>query len=115
MAITRPTVIAWFVIPPGAVDTMPDLAVEADDWNVNMATLRDSLESSGIDLAMVLDSAVTVTAAGRRDTVLTLGAFRSAGYAFVRTNGLFCVRRGGSEADTVIATARAYVNGRGCT
>ena len=42
LAINRPTVIAYFIVPDGAVDTMPDLAVSADDWNYAMATLGDS-------------------------------------------------------------------------
>ena len=56
VTVTRPTVIAYFVIPNGAVDTLPDLAVEADDWNVAMAALGDSLQASGIGFTMATSS-----------------------------------------------------------
>src|SRR4051812_31157930 len=50
--VTGPTVVAYFLVPAGAVDTMPNLAVEADDWNYAMAALRDSLEASRIALVI---------------------------------------------------------------
>ena len=115
VTVTRPTVISYFVIPSGAVDTMPDLAVEADDWNVGMAALRESLDANGVDLAMVLDSVVSVHVVGRADTTLVLGPFKSSGYVFVRPNGPFCVRPGGADADSVMARARAYVRSERCT
>ena len=115
VTVTRPTVISYFVIPSGAVDTMPDLAVEADDWNVGMASLRDSLEANGFDLAMVSDSVVNVRVVGHADTTLALGPFKSSGYVFVRPNGPFCVWPGGADADSIMARARAYVRSERCT
>jgi hypothetical protein len=115
ISVTRPTVISWFVVPPGAVDTLSDLAVEADDWSFSMAALRDSLEASGIGLAMVLDSLVRVRVEGGRDTTVALGGFRSSGYLFARPNGPFCAHPGGTRADSVVATARAYARGTPCT
>jgi hypothetical protein len=46
VTITKPTVVAFLVVPNGAVDTLPDLAVIAEDWNYGMATLGDSLRRS---------------------------------------------------------------------
>ena len=114
VTVTRPTVIAYFVIPPGAVDTLPDLAVEADDWNVSMATLGDSLEANGIGLAIVTDSTLRVGLDEKRDTTIALGPFRSSGYVFVRPGGPTCVRGGGADVDTVLAMARAVARGSGC-
>jgi len=108
VTITRPTVVAYFVIPAGAVDTLPDLAVEADDWNVSMAALGDSLEASGIGLALVTEPRVRVSMQGRADTTLALGPFRASGYVFARPGDAPCVRPGGADADLVKATARAY-------
>ena len=116
IAVTRPTVVAYFIVPPGAVDTSRDLAVEADDWNVSMATLRDSLEATGITLAMVTQPNVRLRIAGRGDTTLALGAPGTAGYVFVRPNDAPCLRPGGADADSVKAAARAFVSatGPGC-
>ena len=115
VTVERPTVLSYFVIPPGAVDTMPDLAVEADDWNVAMAALRDSLEASGIDLAMVTDSSVRVRMRGRRDTTLTLGRFKSSGYILFRPDGRRCAHPGGADADSIRALARAFARDARCT
>lgn len=108
VTVTRPTVIAYFLIPPGAVDTMPNLAVEADDWNVSMATLSDSLEGSGIGFAMVTQPIAQIDSAAPQPVVLTLGAPLTAGYVFVRRGDAPCVRRGGMDQGDVLATARRF-------
>ena len=109
VSVTGPTVIAYFVIPAGAVDTLPDLAVEADDWNVSMASLGDSLQASGIRFAMTTEPRIRVSVEGRADTTLSLGAFRASGYVFVGPRGIpLCVRPGGADPDSVKAVARAY-------
>jgi hypothetical protein len=108
IAITGPTVIAYFLVPPGAVDTMPNLAVEADDWNVAMATLRDSLDAGRIDLAMTTMPTVQIEAATATPTVLSLGPALSAGYVFVRPGDAPCVRRGGVDQAELLATARQF-------
>jgi hypothetical protein len=108
IAITGPTVIAYFLVPPGAVDTMPNLAVEADDWNVAMATLRDSLDAGRIDLAMTTMPTVQIEAATATPTVLSLGPALSAGYVFVRPGDAPCVRRGGVDEAELLATARQF-------
>jgi hypothetical protein len=105
---TRPTVIAYFLIPPGAVDTMPNLAVEADDWNVSMATLSDSLEASGIGFAMVTQPIAQIDSAAGQPVVLTLGVPLTAGYVFVRRGDPACVRHGGMDRADVLATARRF-------
>jgi hypothetical protein len=108
VTVTRPTVIAYFLIPPGAVDTMPNLAVEADDWNVSMATLGDSLEASGIGFAMLTQPIAQIDSAAAQPVVLTLGAPLTAGYAFVRRGDPPCVRHGGMDQADVLATARRF-------
>ena len=117
VSVTRPTVIAYFVIPAGAVDTSRDLATEADDWNVGMAALRDSLESSGIALAMVTVPNARIHVSGKSDTTLALGAPGTAGYVFVRPDGARCVRPGGADADSVKVAARRFASAAGgsCT
>jgi hypothetical protein len=117
VGITRPTVIAYFIVPPGAVDTSRDLAVEADDWNVSMATLRDSLDASGIGLAMTTQPNLRLRIAGKRDRTLILGTPGSAGYVFVAPDRGPCVRAGGADADWVMAAARAFAASKvaGCT
>jgi len=114
VSVSRPTVIAYFVIPPGAVDSLPDLAVEADDWNVSMATLGDSLEANGFGFAMATDSTVRVDFGAGRDSTISLGPFKSSGYVFVRPKGPTCTRQGGADADSVLAMARAIARGGGC-
>lgn len=108
VTVTRPTVIAYFVIPNGAVDTLPDLAVEADDWNVAMAALGDSLQASGIGFTMATQPRIRIGMQGRADTTLTLGALRASGYIFVRPGAVPCVRPGGADPDSVKVAARAY-------
>lgn len=108
VTVTRPTVIAYFVIPSGAVDTLPDLAVEADDWNVAMASLGDSLQASGIGFAMTTEPRIRVSVEGAPDTTLSLGAFRASGYVFARPRATLCVRPGGADPDSMKAIARAY-------
>jgi hypothetical protein len=114
VSVTRPTVVAYFVIPPGAVDTLPDLAVEADDWNVAMAALGDSLEASGIGLAIATEPRVRLAIPGRPDTTLVLGAFRASGYVFLRPGARPCMRPGGADADSVTVMARAFANNARC-
>lgn len=109
VTVTRPTVIAFFIVPPGAVDTLPDLAVEADDWNYAMATLRDSLEANRIDLAMVTQPVVRIDSAGARAIAMSLGAPLTAGYVFVRRGDAPCLRRGGVDQAELLATARRFV------
>ena len=114
VTVTRPTVVAYFVIPPGAVDTLSDLAVEADDWNFSMASLGDSLEANGIGLAIVTESRLWLSVPGRPDTTLALGGFRESGYVFVRPGSAPCVRPGGADPDSVKATARTYARDGVC-
>ena len=108
VAVARPTVIAYFVVPRGAVDTMPNLAVEADDWNVAMATLRDSLEAGRMSLAMTTEPTVWIEAANMRAVVLSLGPALSSGYVFVGPGSSPCVRRGGADQAELLATARRF-------
>ena len=107
VVITRPTVVAYLVVPPGAVDSSADLAVLADDWNVAMATLGDSLAAHGVRLALVTQPMLRVRMARRRDVVLALDAQPAAGYVFVRPGVAPCVRRGAAEPDEVLRAARA--------
>src|SRR5574338_1693428 len=94
ISVTRATVVAYFVIPPGAVDTMPDLAVEADDWNYGMSILADSLEAGGIAFAMTTRARVRFSGAAGLETTIALGAPLSAGYVFVRPGSVPCLRQG---------------------
>jgi hypothetical protein len=72
VVVTQPTVIAYLVVPAGAVDTNPELAVLADDWNVAMATLGDSLIANGIRFALVTEPRLRVRSKGARDAVFSL-------------------------------------------
>ena len=110
--VTRPTVFAYLVVPAGAVDTSADLAVLADDWNVAMSTLGDSLEARGIAFALVTEARLRVRMAGRRDAVLALNEAPAAGYVFVRPGMTPCVRRGAAELDEVLRTAHTLLGGR---
>jgi hypothetical protein len=103
--VTRPTVVAYLVVPAGAVDTSADLAVLADDWNVAMATLGDSLEARGIRFTLATESWLRVRVPGRRDTVLALNGEPAAGYVFIRPAVAPCQRRGAAELDEVLRTA----------
>ena len=106
--VAGPTVVAYFVIPHGAVDTMPSLAVEADDWNYAMAMLRDSLDANGIALVLAVDAVVRIDSAGTRDVVLSLGEPLTAGYVFVRPGEPPCVRRGAMDQADLLALARRF-------
>ena len=108
VTVARPTVITYFVVPPGAVDTMPNLAVEADDWNVAMATLRDSLEAARVGLAMVTEQTLQIESANVNAVVLALGPALSSGYVFARPGDMPCVRRGGMDQAELLATARRF-------
>ena len=114
VVVTRPTVIAYLVIPEGAVDTSADLAVLADDWNVAMATVGDSLESHGIAFTLVTESRLRVRGAGRRDVVLALDDSTAAGYVFARPGSAPCVRRRPAELEDVVRAGRTLAT-RGMT
>jgi hypothetical protein len=107
VVVTRPTVIAYLVIPDGAVDSNPDVAVLADDWNFAMATLGDSLEAHGIAFALVAQSHLIVRSPGRRDVLLRLDATPAAGYVYARPGRPPRLRRGAAELHEVLAVARA--------
>lgn len=108
VTVTRPTVIAYFLVPRGAVDTMPNLAVEADDWSYAMAMLRDSLEGGGIDLAIAVEPLVRIDSAGGSGIIVDLGPPLTAGYVFVRLGEPPCIRRGGMDQADLLATARSF-------
>lgn len=110
--VTRPTVVAYLVVPAGAVDTSADLAVLADDWNVAMATLGDSLEARGVRFTLVTESRLRVRTSGRRDAVLALDEDPAAGYVFVRPGTMPCGRRGAAEQDEVLRAARTILGRR---
>jgi hypothetical protein len=112
VVVTGPTVVAYLVMPRGAVDTSADLAVLADDWNVAMSVLGDSLEAHGIRFTLVTEPRLRVRASGRRDVVLALDAEPAAGYVFARPDAAPCVRRGAAEPDEVLRAARALVSRR---
>jgi hypothetical protein len=114
VVVTRPTVIAYLVIPSGAVDTSADLAVLADDWNVAMATVGDSLESHGIDFTLVTKSRLRVRVAGWHDVLLALDDSTAAGYVFARPGSAPCVRRRPAELDEVLRAGRTLAT-RGMT
>jgi hypothetical protein len=105
LEVAGPTVVAYLVIAAGAVDTSANLAVLADDWNVAMATLGDSLEARGVRFTLVTESRLRVRTPGRRDVVLTLNEEPAAGYVFVRPGMAPCLRRGAAEPDEVLRTA----------
>ena len=112
IAVTKPTVVAYLVIPEGAVDSQPDVAVLADDWNVAMATLGDSLAAHGIGFALATESSLKVRTRGRRDVVIDLNAEPKAGYVFARPGTVPCVKRGPAEADEVLRVANALLGRR---
>jgi len=112
LAINRPTVIAYFIVPEGAVDTMPDLAVSTDDWNYAMATLGDSVEAAGFAFAMIIKPTVRLVSERSTTRTLTLGAPLTAGYAFVKPGEPPCVRRSPFDPDSVLVVARALFAGR---
>ena len=108
VAITGPTVVAYFLVPPGAVDTMPSLAVEADDWSYAMATLRDSLEASRIGLIIAVDPVLRIDSVTSRTVILPLGAPLTAGYVFVRRGEKPCLRPGAADQAVLLLLARQF-------
>ena len=112
VVVTRPTVVAYLIVAAGAVNTSTDLAVLADDWNVAMATLGDSLEANGIGFALVTAPRLRVRTAKWRDVVLNLDEKPAAGYVFARPGMAPCVRRGAAEPHEVLRAARALANRR---
>lgn len=112
IVVTKPTVIAYLVIPEGAVDSLPDVAVLADDWNVAMSILGDSLEAHGIAFTLATHSRLTVRSAGRRDVVFELDRKPAAGYVYARPGETPCLRRGPAEVDEVVAVARVLADRR---
>ena len=106
IVVTKPTVIAYLVIPEGVVDSQPDVAVLADDWNVAMATLGDSLAAHGIAFALVTQSRLTVRSAASPGVVLNLAPKPAAGYVYARPGATPCLRRGAAEIAEVLAAAR---------
>lgn len=107
VVVTKPTVIAYLVLSEAAVDSQPDVAVLADDWNVAMSTLGDSLEAHGIAFALVTQSHLRVQSAGRRAVVLRLDAEPAAGYVYVRPGVQPRLRRGAADLHDVLTAARA--------
>lgn len=110
--IDGPTVIAWLVVPEGAVDTLPDLAVIADDWNFAMAALGESLATHGIAYALVTDSVLRVPRDDGGDVRISLGAIGQGGYVFAAPDAAPCVRRDLSDATEVPAIARRLLASR---
>jgi hypothetical protein len=108
LVVTRPTVIAYLVVPAGAVDTLPDFAVLADDWNFAMATLGDSLEARGVAFALVTESRLRISSRGTADVSFSLDEAPAVGYVFARPGEPPCIRRGPAELDVVLATTDAF-------
>ncbi|MFL5618027.1 MAG: hypothetical protein ACJ79A_06465 [Gemmatimonadaceae bacterium] len=107
VVVTHPTVVAYLVVPTGAVDSSADLAVLADDWNVAMATLGDSLSAYGIRLALVTQPMLRMRLAGRRDVMFVLDEEPAAGYVFAQPGMAPCLRRGAAEVGDVLRAAGA--------
>lgn len=103
VTVTGPTVIAWLVVPPGAVDTSEAMAVTADDWNYAMAWLRDSLAAHGIRLVDTSDSMVRIASPGVAELTLPL---RDGGYILARPGDRLCALEG-ADADLAFASAVA--------
>ena len=108
LVVARPTVVAYLVVPPGAVDTMPDLATTADDWSYAMATLGDSLRARRLELALVTEPWLRVTSRGATPATLALGATGDGGYVFARPGAAPCVWRGWGDTDSVLAAATRF-------
>lgn len=109
LAVARPTVIAYLVVPEGAVDTCPDLAVIADDWSYAMAALGDSLEARRVAHLLVTESVLRVAPRGARPVTIALGATGESGYVFARPGARPCLRRGWLDPDTVLAAASRFL------
>ena len=108
LVVARPTVVAYLVVPPGAVDTSEALAVTADDWSYAMATLGDSLEAHGIALALETAPRLRVVVPGAPARTFALDEGIAAGYLFARPGAPPCIRRGPADADVILAAARVY-------
>jgi len=108
VVVTRPIVVAYLVVPPGAVDTMPDLATTADDWSYAMATLGDSLRAHRIEYTIVTGPWLRVTSRGAAPVTLALGATGDGGYVFVRPGERPCLWREWGDTDAVLAAARRF-------
>ena len=109
LTVTRPTVVAYLVVQPGAVDTQPELAVLADDWAYAMAALGDSVAARGFAFALHTDSTLVVRRSGRPPDTLALGA---AGYVLIPGAGGACVGRGAMEPDALLAAATRFFRAR---
>lgn len=109
LTVTRPTVVAYLAVPPGAVDTEPELAVLADDWAYAMAALGDSVAARGFAFALHTDSTLVVRRSGRPPDTLALGA---AGYVLIPGAGGACVGREVMEPDALLAAATRFFRAR---
>lgn len=109
LVVTRPTVVAYLVVPEGAVDTCPDLATIADDWSYAMATLGDSLEAHGVAHVLVTEPALRVASRGARPVTIALGETGATGYVFVRPGARPCLRREYLDPDSVLAIANRFL------
>lgn len=105
LTVTRPTVIAFLVLAEGAVDSLPDLAVAADDWNYAMSILGDSLEARGIGFGLTTRPYLRIAARGPANATLSLGELGTSGFVFVESGMPPCVRRGGMELPAALAAA----------
>ena len=109
LTVTRPTVVAYLVVTPGAVDTQPELAVLADDWAYAMAALGDSVAARGFAFALHTDSTLVVRQSGRPPETLALGA---AGFVLIPAAGGACVGREAMEPDALLAAATRFFRAR---
>lgn len=113
LRITRPTVIAYLVIAPGEVDSNPDMAVVADDWNYAMSILGDTIEARGWAFTMAIDSVLVVRRPGRaKPDTLALGR---AGYVLVPMTGAPCVGGAPMDPEEVVAAATRFFTARATT
>jgi hypothetical protein len=108
LVVTRPIVVAYLVVPPGAVDTSEALAVTADDWNYAMATLGDSLAAHGVALALETAPRLRIVMPGMPARTFALDEEPAAGYVFARPGTPPCIRRGPADPDVVLAAARVF-------
>jgi hypothetical protein len=111
LVVTRPTVIAWLVVAAGAVDTMPDLEVIADDWSYAMATFGDSLQARGLAFAMATGSYLHLAQPGAKPAIIRLGKLGDGGFVFVRRGMPPCVMRGGFAIEDALAMAGRLLEG----
>ena len=113
LVVTRATVVAYLVLADGAVDSLPDVAVLADDWSYAMASLGDSVEARGFAFTMWTRRQLIVRRPGvaRADT-LTLG---DAGYVLVPATGAPCVGRIPVNPERVLGAATRFFGDGRCT